>query len=89
MSYRDGYLTDISGKRYGMLTVLAFSHVQPQKKPTTRKGVGNRFWKVKCDCGTVKTVSYAKLTRFESPLRSCGCKKGTLGMKFPNRRTQI
>lgn len=52
------------GKRFGMLLVVAFSHVD-----------NNRYaiWKVACDCGKEHSVSGVLLRRGEA--RSCGCQQ--------------
>lgn len=82
MSYR----IDLTGQRFGMLTVLRFSHIEPpkSKKHIASPGKGNRYWVCRCDCGTEKPIAYHLLTRRDVPALSCGCQKGTKGMKFPN-----
>lgn len=57
---------DLTGKRFGRLTVIKFSH--------SVKGNGrtyHRFWECKCDCGNTCTVRQCGLTSGRS--QSCGC----------------
>lgn len=56
---------DRVGECYGRLTVLAFSHAAE----------GQRWWRVRCDCGTEKLVRQSGLTS-SRPVRSCGCVRG-------------
>lgn len=51
---------DITGKRYGRLVAL-------EKDPSTTKN----YWKVKCDCGNLRTVSFHNLQNGDT--KSCGC----------------
>ena len=53
--------TDYTGKRFGMLTVLGLDKIENRCS----------WWKVKCDCGTVKSVRGNTL----KVIRSCGCIK--------------
>jgi hypothetical protein len=39
-------IKDLTGKRFDRLLVLGLSHVRDRKS----------YWKVQCDCGTVKVV---------------------------------
>ena len=58
---------DISGRRFGMLTVV-------EKAPNTKYGNQSHVsWKCLCDCGKTHTVTGANLYR---STRSCGCNKG-------------
>lgn len=61
-----GRFADLSGKRFGRLTVLSLA-----EKPDTSKDA-HKWWSCKCDCGNVCVVSGANLGR--STL-SCGCIK--------------
>lgn len=55
-------VTDITGKRFGLLTVLSISHKDKRR---------NYFWLCECDCGTVKIL---KADDFRNKgTRSCGC----------------
>lgn len=56
---------DLKGKRFGKLLVLAMDGVTPYN--------GSVLWKVRCACGTVKTVDGQHLRRPKNPIRSCGC----------------
>lgn len=51
---------DLTGNRYGRLTVKGYSHHQD-----------NSFWFVECDCGVVKIVNSRTLIRGNT--KSCGC----------------
>jgi hypothetical protein len=53
---------DLTGKRFGRYTVIAFSH---------RDKLGKIYWLCRCDCGTEKTVCGSKLK--SGLTRSCGC----------------
>lgn len=60
-----GTLINLSGNRYGMLTVL------PEY---IRRAVGKQtgiFWKCRCDCGNEKFISASHLKN--GKIKSCGC----------------
>lgn len=58
--------TDLTGKRYGRLTILKKTDL---KKPDTN---GNRLgWVARCDCGNEIVVSYKNL--LSGRVLSCGC----------------
>jgi len=52
---------DLTGKRYGRLVVLAWSHKDKR---------GKSYWQCRCDCGTVTTVVGTSLT--SRVTKSCG-----------------
>lgn len=52
---------DIIGKRFGMLTGLAYSH--------TKNGCS--YWLCKCDCGNTKAIMKGNLGH--QKMKSCGC----------------
>lgn len=54
-------LKDITGKRFGKLTVIRIDRVENKRS----------YWWVKCDCGTVKSVRGDTL----KVITSCGCDK--------------
>lgn len=54
---------DLTGQRFGMLTVLA-----PTEK---RMDCGCVVWKCRCDCGNLAEVSARRLIR--GKVKSCGC----------------
>lgn len=58
---------DITGKRWGRLVAVSFSH-----RATTRKS----FWNVRCDCGTTKVVCADDMRN--GRIVSCGCHKDAL-----------
>ena len=58
-----GNVKDLSGKVFGQLTVLSFSH-------TTTSGA---FWLCRCTCGNEKVVPSRLLKNGRAV--SCGCKK--------------
>ncbi len=60
--YKKGLKNDLTGNRYGMISVTGFSHLSDS---------GNYMYHVECDCGTKKISSYANLTG--RPPASCGC----------------
>lgn len=53
---------DISGKRFGLLTVLRLSHVSEG---------GLSYWVCICDCGNIKTVRASHLKCGD--IKTCGC----------------
>lgn len=57
-------LKDLTGMRFGRLTVIAFSH---------RGERGKAWWRCRCDCGTERVISRMNLTRRLNPTQSCGC----------------
>ncbi len=59
-------LVDLTGKRYGRLTVL--------KRMATKNG--HAAWLCRCDCGNVKSVSSNSLRR--GTVKSCGCYRAEL-----------
>lgn len=56
--------TDLTGRRYGMLTVIGI--------PGKRNAQGRVLYQCKCDCGSERLATYSNLTRGE--IVSCGCK---------------
>lgn len=58
-------LIDLTGRRYGYLTVLGRDY--------DRKTRGKVFWMVQCDCGTIKSVDGSPLR--DGRTKSCGCRK--------------
>lgn len=56
-------LKDLTGQRFGNLTVLA-----RDPSPSCRVR-----WLCKCDCGTIKSIDGAELRRKKKPTLSCGC----------------
>jgi len=53
-------LKDISGQRFGKLTVMAFSQSKGK----------NSYWLCRCDCGTEKVIA---LSNLKQGTKSCGC----------------
>lgn len=58
-----GYRIDLTGKRYGRLEVLEYSHTEPKSRKS--------YWVCRCDCGTIKTVCASNLRSGNTS--SCGC----------------
>jgi 5-methylcytosine-specific restriction endonuclease McrA len=56
-------MTDLTGKRFGRLTVLGFSSINKHH---------HSVWKCRCDCGIEKDMDRVLLIRGHST--SCGCK---------------
>jgi ribosomal protein S27E len=56
-----GKIVDITGKRFGRIVVLSFSHINNRKA----------FWNCKCDCGNIKIIFGSSLKNGET--KSCGC----------------
>lgn len=59
-------MEDISGKKYGFLTAIKFSHY---RKTPSRKTI---YWEYKCDCGNF--IIRAKGDVSKGNIVSCGCK---------------
>ena len=55
------YKLDLTGKRFGKLTVIKYAF--------TRKG--KTYWHCKCDCGNEKDISSTHLV--QGDINSCGC----------------
>jgi|HubBroStandDraft_4_1064222.scaffolds.fasta_scaffold348795_2 hypothetical protein len=54
---------DLTGKRFGRLTVLGFSHVKNRKA----------YWSCQCDCGATNSPLGGNLRRGRT--KSCGCQE--------------
>ena len=63
-----GIKKDLSGKKFGKLTVIKYSH--------TEEG-GQSFWECECECGNKIIVRGSQLVRKKT--QSCGCLKSSLG----------
>lgn len=55
---------DLTGQKYGRLTVLRFDHFDARNKG---------YWLCRCDCGKVKAVETHQLKSGHT--KSCGCLK--------------
>lgn len=64
---------DMTGKRYGMLTVIEY---------VGKDKFNNALWRCKCDCGQEKIVNRKRLISGDT--RSCGClhERRLAGQKF-------
>jgi hypothetical protein len=62
---RNKLYNDLSGKRFGKLLVISFSH-----KETIKKKI---VWNCKCDCGNECKIRSSYLQAKRCPARSCGC----------------
>lgn len=74
-------MIDISGQRYGKLTVISFVGME-------RKGNAKIYrWLCQCDCGNTKVVSVGNLRRSNpyKATKSCGCGKGKGSTRIGNR----
>src|SRR4051812_15947702 len=58
-------LIDMTGRRYGKLVVVAFSHATPNKQ--------NHYWMCRCECGVEKLVLGKSLRTGHT--ESCGCQQ--------------
>lgn len=63
---------DITGCRFGKLTVLGYDHTK-----YFRKGHPHTMWRCHCDCGKDIIVDKTALVR-NTPQQSCGCGKKTI-----------
>lgn len=62
-----GRKDDLTGKKYGMLTVLGYAGKDKH---------GASLWKCRCDCGTVKNLNGWPIK--SGAIVSCGCKKKSI-----------
>ena len=69
MNKIDPRIRDLTGQRWGRLTVLSYSH----SEKTPKKNSTYAVWNVRCDCGTEKKLIGSNITKKHSPTRSCGC----------------
>lgn len=58
-------MNDLTGQRFGKLTVLEFDH------RGIEYGQARNFWKCQCDCGNITIISQHKLVT--NGKKSCGC----------------
>lgn len=65
-------VTDLTGQRFGILTVLSRG-----TSPGENKG-RNVYWKCLCDCGSIRNIKGSDLKRGQ---QSCGCKSAELSSK--------
>ena len=61
---------ELSKKKYGRLTIIAFDHIEVKIGKENKKYY-YRYWKCKCDCGNEVSVIEGNLLR--GTTRSCGC----------------
>ena len=65
-----GYNKNLTGNKYGRLTVIG---------PADRKGSKHRYWSCLCSCGNVTPIRHNHLTG--QTVRSCGCSHFYTGNK--------
>lgn len=70
-------LVDVSGLKFGRLTVVAFAGRRLSGK------LKRRYWLCVCDCGTQLEVSYSSLATAHT--RSCGCYRVEVSPKNSKR----
>ena len=60
-------IKDITGNKYGKLTVLSLDRYDSEKETT--------YWKCKCECGNeiIRAKSYLTSKRASNSIQSCGC----------------
>ncbi len=69
---------DLTGKKFGKLIVLSFSHYSNDKYA---------YWNCRCDCGCEKTVYSYNL--ISGAVKSCGCERVACGKKYGERNLHI
>lgn len=69
---------DLTGKRFGKLLVLNYSHLD--------KNASHSYWNCLCDCGVKKIVRGQYLNR--STTKSCGCDLGYIYVESARRKTK-
>jgi len=57
-------LIDITGNKYGKLTVLCFDHIGGRRRS---------YWKCQCDCGNIVILRKDEFIYQYSHTKSCGC----------------
>lgn len=60
---RQATLKDLTGKRFGKLLILGYSHSDNEKT----------IWRAICDCGNEKLIRSDSLTKSRKSTQSCGC----------------
>jgi hypothetical protein len=63
---------DISGQKFGRLTVIKFSHMVEQRNSKHRCGKRS-VWKCLCDCGNEVSLRKDAFAYKYSRTKSCGC----------------
>lgn len=71
-------VTDLTGQRFGNLTVVSFAGQTPRWMS---------MWLCKCDCGREATVQSGNLKNGHST--TCGCVKTRLGKYGPHTRSTV
>lgn len=66
---------DITGKRFGVVTVLGQLPRRPRTKPDSkgRTRMADRFWRCRCDCGTEFATRTSNLNRYFAVTNRCAC----------------
>ena len=62
---------DLTGQRFGRLTVLERAEDVRYPSPTRKKGILKVHWLCRCDCGTEKVIAASHLR--SGKVISCGC----------------
>ena len=62
---------DITGEKFGKLTVVEYSHTEKKVAKLSGNIKYNVYWTCVCKCGNVVTVKKGSLLSGNS--RSCGC----------------
>ena len=61
--YKIGNLIDLTGQRFGRLTVI--------ERDKNKKNTSHTYWMCKCDCGNIKLINSDSLRNGKT--QSCGC----------------
>lgn len=79
---REGHITDLTGQKFGMLTVL---------ERLEEKNNGSYLWRCLCECGTQVNVTASYLKKSNNP--SCGCawrkSRGTFVKNWDKTEAQL
>lgn len=62
-----GKITDISGKKFGLLTAISVSYIDP---------ISGAYWRCHCDCGNTQKITRAS-SLIQGRTKSCGCLRKT------------
>lgn len=71
MQYRKGVRKDLTGKKFSKLTVLNYSHSNPENSMA--------YYRCLCDCGKEKVIAHGSLQTGNT--KSCGCESHKTGVE--------
>lgn len=72
ISWNGKSITDITGKVFNYLTVVAFDYERMDRRLADGKSY-NEYWLCKCDCGNERLKSIRSSDLYADKVKSCGC----------------